>query len=202
MARAVAAKRQYLAREHRRQHLLETAAGLVEANGWGALTMISLADKAKVSRQLVYQHFESIDQLLADTMAHLLQEAYERVRELVRGDPENIDEIMLAAEKLTFDLPPARARALWQMMVAHNSADEATSRMSRRLRHLLTNLWAPTFSRSFALDARKSRGFTWMLMIGFWGLMQLVDDRELSRQEAMELSGWLMTKLRAAAAKK
>ncbi len=54
------AQRAYLARDDRRAALLDVAATVVETQGWPALSMISVAETAEVSRQLVYQHFTSV----------------------------------------------------------------------------------------------------------------------------------------------
>ncbi|HUP93212.1 MAG TPA: TetR/AcrR family transcriptional regulator [Solimonas sp.] len=190
-------KRQYLARDDRRLALLDVAASVVETQGWSALTMISVADTAKVSRQLIYQHFSSIDELMADTMAHLLQDAYEHVRAHIGGDPDDLPQMMSFAENLTFDLPPARARALWQMMTAHNSGNAETTRMSRRLRHLLTKLWTPLVGRAFELDEANSHAVVWMLIMAFWGGLQLVDDGEISRDNMTKLFGWMIERMRS-----
>lgn len=81
MAAACAAKkRNYLAKDNRRLALLETAVVVVEKHGSPALSMISVAEQARVSRQLMYQHFESLDQLMTETMTHIFREGYERVR--------------------------------------------------------------------------------------------------------------------------
>jgi hypothetical protein len=55
--RATQEKRPYLGKDDRRKSLLNAAAELVEEAGWGVLNMSALADRAGVSRQLVYQHF-------------------------------------------------------------------------------------------------------------------------------------------------
>lgn len=193
-------KRQYLAKDERRLALLDVAAALVEQQGWQALTMISVADAAKVSRQLIYQHFASIDELMADTMAHLLRDAYEHLRSNLKGDPGKLPQLVSFAENLTLDLPPARARALWQMMTAHNSGSVETNRMSRRLRHLLTKLWSPMVSKAFELDARDGDALVWMLIMGFWGGLQLVDDGEIEREDITQLFSWMIERLRTGAA--
>ena len=192
-------KRTYLAKDHRRRALLETAARVVEQQGWPALSMISVADQAKVSRQLVYQHFESLDQLMAETMTQVFREMYESLRESIKRNPGNIADLTLFAERMTFDMSPGRTRALWQMITATYSESAETSRMSRRLRHLLTNLWAPTTKDAFGLGDRESRALTWMLHMAFWGAHQLVDDGDIDRESASKLFLWMITQIQAGA---
>lgn len=197
MAGKAAKKRSYLAKDDRRTALLKTAAEVVEKHGWPALSMISVAEHAKVSRQLVYQHFASLDQLMAETMTEIFREMYERMRESIRQNPTNITDLTMFAERMTFNLSPGRTRALWQMITATYSESAEASRMSRRLRHLLTNLWAPTTRDAFGLPERDTRALVWMLHMAFWGAHQLVDEGEIDRESASKLFLWMLTQIQA-----
>ncbi|HUR40536.1 MAG TPA: TetR/AcrR family transcriptional regulator [Verrucomicrobiae bacterium] len=192
-------KRGYLAKDARHEALLKTAAAVVEKHGWPALSMISVAEHAKVSRQLVYEHFSSVDQLMTETMSQIFRELYERMRETIRGNPRNLADLTRFAERLTFDLSPGRTRALWQMITATYSGSAESTRMSRRLRHLLTNLWTPTTRDAFGLPDRDSRALTWMLHMAFWGAHQLVDEGEMDRAGASKLFLWMVTQIQAGA---
>lgn len=196
MARAVK-KRSYLAKDDRRQALLATAAEVVEKQGWQALSMISVADRAGVSRQLIYQHFESLDQLMTETMTHIFRESFERVREAIRGNTTNLDTLARASEELAFNSSPGRARALWQMITASYSDSPETARMSRRLRHLLTNLWMPVADEAFGLKDSDARVIIWMLHMAFWGAHQLVDENEVDRAGAMRMFSWMLAQIQA-----
>ena len=190
-------KRTYLAKDDRRNALVEAAAGVVEKNGWGALSMIAVADHAKVSRQLVYEHFSSVDQLFTETMSQIFRDAFEHVREAIQRNHGNIAGMAEAAESLTFEMSPGRARALWQMITATYSDSAETARMSRRLRHLLVNLWAPVANEAFGLAHREGRALVWMLHMAFWGAHQLVDEGELDRETAIKLFTWMITQIQA-----
>jgi AcrR family transcriptional regulator len=197
MAGKAAKKRSYLAKDDRRTALLKTAAEVVEKHGWPALSMIAVAEHAKVSRQLVYQHFASLDQLMAETMTEIFREMYESMRESIRQNPTNITDLTMFAERMTFNLSPGRTRALWQMITATYSESAEASRMSRRLRHLLTNLWAPTTRDAFGLPERETRALVWMLHMSFWGAHQLVDEGEIDRESASKLFLWMLTQIQA-----
>lgn len=197
MAAARAKKRSYLAKDDRRAALLKTAAEVVEKHGWPGLSMIAVAEQARVSRQLIYQHFESLDQLMAETMTEIFRELYESMRESIRSNPGNITDLTLFAERMTFNLSPGRTRALWQMITATYSDSAEASRMSRRLRHLLTNLWLPTTRDAFGLPERETRALIWMLHMAFWGTHQLVDEGEIAREDASRLFLWMLTQIQA-----
>lgn len=188
-------KRTYLARDDRRQALLDIAARVVEERGWPALSMISVAETGGVSRQLVYQHFASVDELVADTLTHLFRGRYEGIRGTIEGNPDNLAQLIRLVETQTFDEPPARVRALWQMLTATYSDNAETARTGTRLRHLLIKLWTPTVSRQFGLDERESQALVWMLHMAFWGAHQLVEEGELSRKTATELFTWMVMRL-------
>lgn len=194
------AKRAYLAKDDRHDALLEAAAEVVEKQGWQALSMISVSEHAHVSRQLVYAHFASVDELMTQTMSHIFRDGYERIRETISRSTAsgNLADMTAAAGRLTFaELSPGRIRALWQMMTATWSQSAETSRMSRRLRHLITNLWTPIARDSMGLDEPSSRAVIWMLNMAFWGAHHLVDDGELDRDTAMRLFNWMIVQLQA-----
>jgi AcrR family transcriptional regulator len=188
-------KRAYLARDERRLALLDVAASVVEQQGWPALSMISVAETAKVSRQLVYQHFTSVDELMADTMSHLFRDRYETIRSSISSNPTDLRQLMQMVDQQTFDENPGRVRALWQMITATYSDNAETSRMGRRLRHLLTKLWEPMLAQRLDFNAAQIQAMVWMLQMAFWGAHQLVHDGEISRKGANELFVWMLARL-------
>ena len=194
-AKAASLKRAYLARDDRRVALLDVAATVVETQGWPALSMMAVAEAAQVSRQLVYQHFASVDELMADTMSHLFRSRYENIRRSIGAAGNDLVGLVRIVEHETFAENPARVRALWQMITATYSDNAETSRMGRRLRHLLTNLWTPLLMRQLDLKEPQARALTWMLHMAFWGAHQLEHDGELSRKSANELFTWMLVKL-------
>jgi AcrR family transcriptional regulator len=198
----VAKKRGYLAKDDRHKALVETAAAVVEKDGWQALSMITVAEHAQVSRQLVYEHFDSVDQLMTETMSQIFRDAYESTRESIQRGAGNIVDLLEQSERMTFDMPPGRIRALWQMITGTYSDNPETARMSRRLRHLLTNMWSPVANDAFGLDPREGRALIWMLHMAFWGAHQLVDEKEVDRATATRLFAWLVTQLQAGAVMK
>lgn len=188
-------KRAYLARDDRRAALLDVAATVVVEQGWPALSMISVAETAQVSRQLVYQHFASVDELMADTMSHLFRDRFEHIRESIQANSRDLAALVRIVGQQTFDEKPGHVRALWQMITATYSDNAETSRMGRRLRHLLTNLWSPIIKQQLACSTEQSQAIAWMLHMSFWGAHQLVHDGEMSRKSADDLFTWMLMRL-------
>lgn len=190
-----APKRAYLSRDERRTALLDVAAAVVESQGWQALSMISVAEAAKVSRQLIYQHFASVDELMAGTMSHLFRNRYESIRSGIAENPTDLFALLRLVEEQTFGDSPERVRALWQMLTATYSDNVEARRMGQRLRHLLTKMWAPFMQQRLGLDEKRAQALSWMLNMAFWGAHQLVEEGELSRSAALELFNGLLLSL-------
>lgn len=187
------AKRPYLAREQRRQHLLDTAAQIVEEQGWDRLSMSALAQQASTSRQLVYQHFDSLEDLMLATGTHIFEQVYLQTRETIAAGDKDIMSVLAEAQRLTLDLPPGRARALWQIIAAAFPSGHELNRFGRRIRHLITNLWRPALAREFDLEDDVAGDIAWMLVMAFWGGHRLVEDGELSKDQAMERLNWMLS---------
>jgi AcrR family transcriptional regulator len=190
-----ARKRAYLARDNRRQALLDVAAKVVEERGWQGLSMISVAEAGKVSRQLVYQHFKSVDELIADTLTHLFSGQYLALRQTIAENPDDLASLVRLAESITFDQPPGRTRALWQMITATYSSDAQTTAIGTRLRHLITKMWLETVRQHFELDEPRARALAWMLSMALWGAHQVVTEGDLDRASAIELYTWMVQRL-------
>jgi AcrR family transcriptional regulator len=193
--KAPVAKRAYLSKQSRRQALLDIAAKVVEQRGWQGLSMIAVAETGKVSRQLVYQHFQSVDELIADTLTHLFAGQYQALRKTIAEHPNDLVSLIRLAEAQTFDDRPGRTRALWQMLTATYSGDVQTTATGTRLRHLITKMWADTVRQRFNLDEPRARGLAWMLSMALWGTHQLVMEGDLDRKTATELFTWMVLRL-------
>jgi AcrR family transcriptional regulator len=61
-------------REKARNHILESAYAVISVTPFSALTMMSFADAAKISRQTLYKYFGTIDSIIFALKAKLSQE--------------------------------------------------------------------------------------------------------------------------------
>ena len=193
-------KRPYLARDERRRLLLDIAAELVEEQGWDKLNMSALATRASTSRQLVYQHFDSLEDLMVTTGTHIFQQVYVQTRDTIEHREKDIVSVLAQAQRITLDLPAGRARALWQVVAAAFPAEHELTRFGRRMRHLITKLWQPAVAEAFGLDDEQASSVTWMLIMAFWGGYRLVEDGELTKDQAVERLNWMVTNLTAGVA--
>lgn len=188
-------KRAYLSRDLRRQTLLEVAANIVEREGWTALTMSALAEQGGTSRQLIYQHFPSLEKLLADTSWHIFTDTMLGTKASIAAHPTNLAEAVAAAEAVTLDLPPGRADALWQLIAGTASATEELEQMRRGMREVITGMWTPLVRKELGLKEADAKAYAWMMVIAFWGMRQLVRDGDVSRTRGVKLFTQMVERL-------
>lgn len=192
MSGSQSGKRSYLSRSRRREVLIQAAATLVESRGWQALTMVSLAREVGVSRQLVYQHFASVDQLMVATLNYIFQDVYEQTRDVVLAAGErDLAETIASIQRISMDIPDGRARALWQAISAAGTGDSQIAAVSRRLRHLLVKTTQPLLEAALGISPQQAGPLIWMLIVSFWGIRQMKDAGELGREDALQLHAWL-----------
>lgn len=180
-------KRAYLSRDKRRQALLDVASGIVEREGWTALTMSALAERGGTSRQLVYQHFPSLEKLLADTAWHIFEGTMQKTRASVAAHPSNLTEAAKAAESFTLDLPAGRGDALWQLIAGTAVSTPELEKIRHNLRQMIGGVWAPLVRKQLDLSASDARAYSWMAVMAFWGMRQLIRDGEINRTRGVRL---------------
>ena len=103
--------RPYLAAAQRRDQLLDAAGRLVRTGGWAALSMQGLAVAAGVSRQLVYEHFATAEELQLATLNHLFERAYASTRAIAAAGA-GVAETVRRGFQLFLDLPAEERQAL------------------------------------------------------------------------------------------
>ena len=188
-------KRAYLSRDKRRQTLLDVASTIVEQQGWAALTMSALADHGGTSRQLVYQHFPSLEKLLGDTAWHIFQGTMHDTQASVAAHPSNLGEAARASEAFTLDLPPGRGDALWQLVAGTAASTPELEKIRHNLRQIIVGLWAPLVRKQLGLNPADARAYAWMAVMSFWGMRQLIRDGEVSRSRGVRLFGEFLDRL-------
>src|SRR5699024_5838564 len=123
---------------------------------------------------------------------HIFQDVYEGTRNVVReGDPRDIPEAIAAMQRISMDIPEGRARALWQAISAAGTGESEIAELSRHLRHLLIKTTRPMLEKALGISQEQAGPLAWMLIGSFWGARQMKDAGELSREEALQMHGWL-----------
>jgi AcrR family transcriptional regulator len=180
------APRPYLPAPQRHEQLLDTAGRLVRRGGWGALSMQGLAAAAGVSRQLVYEHFATADDLYLATLTHLFERVYASTDAIVRsGAP--IDDTVRRAFTVLLDLPAEERRALRALAMEADPGRRSLARARTRLRGRIAALWVPYVRRQTGVSEAESAALAWMLTTAAWGLSDTIGDGTLERSRAVEL---------------
>lgn len=185
VTRAARIKRPYLDREDRRKSLLNAAAELVEESGWGVLNMSALADKAGVSRQLVYQHFPNLESLLGATAWSIFNDTMQGTALAISSNPDDLKQAIRAAVFVSLDMPAGKGDALWQLIAGSglNSPELETIRLG--IRGVILKLWVPALRKAKRLDQPAATGLVWMVILSFWGIRQLIRDSVLTREQGI-----------------
>lgn len=179
--------RPYLNKTDRKKMLLDTAASIVDKRGWGALSMITLAEKASVSRQLLYQNFKSVGQLTENTADYMFEDLYSATQVVLSDNDNDIIQAIREAQAVLLTFPPGRVQALWNIISHNSSKEQHFAKISRRFRRLISNLYTPHIMKLMNLDKEQAGQTAWLLMMSFWGAQQLVNDKSISIEDATKL---------------
>lgn len=193
-------KRQYLSHENRRDMLLGVAAEMVESEGWAALSMSALAERAGTSRQLVYHHFPNLEALVAQTAWHIFNDVMEGTRASIAAHPGDLQDAVSSAEAVTLDMPTGRADALWQLIAGTAGDSPELDRIRRNIRTMISNAWMDPVQKRLDLDSESARIVSWISIMGFWGMRQLVRDGAISRERGIAVFNDVIRRVEAGTA--
>ena len=180
------APRSYLPAPERRQQLLETAGSLVRRVGWTGLSMQGLAAAAGVSRQLVYEHFTTADDLYVATLVHLFERAYASTEAIVRSG-KTVEDTVRQAMVVFLDLPAEERRALRALAMETDPGRPSLARARTRLRARIAGLWVEYVRARTGAAEAESTALAWMLTTALWGLADAIADGTISRADATAL---------------
>lgn len=179
-------KRAYLSKEKRKAQLVEAAASLVEERGWSVLNMSTLADEVGVSRQLVYQHFPSLESLLTTTAQSIFNDTMQGTIAAISANQDDLAEAIKAASFVSLDLPKGRGDALWQMIAGMNSGLPELEAIRCAIRDLVINIWTPLAQKQLGLELKPAQAKVWMMIMAFWGIRNMARDGLVTRDQAVE----------------
>lgn len=189
-------RRRNLKSGDRKKAIIRSAAELVEREGWERLNMSSLARHSGITRQLIHLHFAKLEDLVLETAVHLFQDVQAQTLAAVSDYPGISEtELLLRGSAVTLDLPPGRAKALLRVITTAYSEQNELSDFARQVRRLVAELWAPAVARAYGLQADEAKHVSWLLVMAFWGAFHLIDDGELSKDEAIGRLDWMVKRI-------
>lgn len=178
-------KRAYLSKSKRKAQLIEAAALMVETKGWFALNMTTLADEIGVSRQLVYQHFPSLESLLTATAQAIFTDTMQGTVTAITLHQCNMAEAIKAASVVSLDLPQGKGDALWQMIAGLNLGLPELELIRCSIRDLVIQMWTPMARQQLGLEDGAAKSLVWMMIMAFWGIRNMARDGLISRDQAI-----------------
>ncbi len=173
--------RPYLRARDRHRQLLEAAAAIARREGLDRLSMTGVATQAGVSRQLVYEHFDNLPDLVAALLLDRFGELDTAVASAVAESEAKGLNAALAAARLILSRP-AEERHILRALLAHaGSPEHELNELAARLRTRTIDRWRPALQTG---DTPASRALVWALVNATLGLGDLVDAAEITVEQA------------------
>jgi len=187
-AAASAANKVRLPRDERRAQLLAAALEVFTAAGYHAAAMDEIADRAQVSKPVLYQHFPSkLDLYLAVLDLHIDALIFD-IQKAVSSTKDNADRVK-ATVTAYFDFITREGEAFRLLFESDmNVEPQVRERLNR-----MTYDCAAAFSAVIAIDTGLPKEASMMLAVGLIGTVQtsarhwLERDSKISREVADEL---------------
>ncbi len=189
-------KRRNLSAKDRKKAIVKSAAEMVDNEGWEALSISGLAKRSGITRQLIHIHFPKLQDLMVETATYLFQKTYlETIAASASYPQSSIQEVLSEGLGATLNLPPGRSKALLKVLSTPYSEGSDLSPFARSMRHLVTNIWAPSIAKAFELDLEAAKPMAWMLVMAFWGGFQLMDDGDSNKEKIIERYSWMIHRM-------
>jgi AcrR family transcriptional regulator len=117
-----------------RTRLLTAAAGVLGEQGYGAMSMRAIADRAGVRLSLVHYHFGSKHGLMEALLDHLTEGLLERQQAMWQDGRSFAEQWRTACDFLREDVRSGYVRTLWEIWAA-GLADPALAKRWRETQH-------------------------------------------------------------------
>ncbi len=181
-----------LSRSARRAQLLVAARDVFAAQGYHAAAMDDIAEKAGVSKPVLYQHFPGKLELYRALLTTYADELVDRVQKAIGGTSVN-EERVQAAVSAYFDFVAGEGHAYRLVFESDLRGEpEAAAVVDSALRRCIDSV-ASAVTTDAGLDAPRAR----LLAVGLVGLSQVAaqywldSDQRVPRDEAVALMSGL-----------
>ncbi len=182
-----------LPRDERRAILLSAALEVFTAAGYHSAAMDEIADRANVSKPVLYQHFPSkLDLYLAVLDVHIDSLVFE-IQKAIASTPDNANRVKATVEAY-FNFIEKEGEAFRLLFESDMSVEPAVRQRLDRM----TYDCAAAVSAIISIDTGLPKEAAMLLGVGMTGYVQvsarhwLERDSKLSREQAVELVQNLM----------
>lgn len=145
----------------RREQLLDVAGAILAGEGYRALTMERLAQRAGVSKGLGYVYFGNVEAVAIALHEREVGALFRRVEEAMRG-ATGLEERLRRAVRAYLDVVGERG-ALLGVLQAHLARSRRERRGRRRLRRFL-RFWAAEIEGAYGLPAARAEALAGMML--------------------------------------
>jgi AcrR family transcriptional regulator len=178
-------RRRRLPPDDRRRQLLDLAARVLAQHGIERLQVSDLAERAGVSRPLVYRMFRTRQLLVRALLEDFAREVTERFQAaLMRTLPGSIETITRAFVEASCDAITAKGAGPWLLFDAR-AADTETARIGREIFARLLAPWQEQLASFIGVPPRRARNHLWVIVAAGRAALEGWIDGALSRAEAV-----------------
>ncbi|KJK44664.1 TetR family transcriptional regulator [Lentzea aerocolonigenes] len=177
-----------LPRTARRAQLLAAAQDVFVANGYHAAAMDEIAERAGVSKPVLYQHFPGKLELYMALLESHVDELVGRVRTAIASSPDNKLRVR-AAVAAFYDFVDGEGQAFRMVFESDLRSEPAVQEAVERATTDSVDAITDTITADAGLDPERAR----LLAVGLVGLSQvtarswLADNRRVPKEDAVAL---------------
>jgi AcrR family transcriptional regulator len=169
----------------RRRQLLDEAARILTEQGIEHLQITEVAERAGVSRPLVYRQFPTRNALvraLLEDFAALVNERFHRA--LLRALPGTVESITTAFVQASCDAIEQRGAGPWQLLDARGM-DPELSRLGREIFAGLLGSWHAELAGFIGATPKRAKSLLWVIVAAGRAALDGWIEGGLTRAEAV-----------------
>lgn len=184
-----------LPRDARRAQLLEAAQHVFVHNGYHAAAMDDIAERAGVSKPVLYQHFPGKLELYLALLETHGNDLVRRVRQAIESTPDNKQRVRAAVGAL-YEFVDGEGQAFRLVFESDLRGEPAVEKAVESALSSCIDAVAEAVTADAGLDADRAR----LLAVGLVGLSHVTarywldEQRSISREEAVNLMSTLAWK--------
>ncbi|ALG14648.1 TetR family transcriptional regulator [Kibdelosporangium phytohabitans] len=179
-----------MSRADRRRQLLDSASEIIRAGGTNALTLVTLADRAGVSRPVVYDHFGTREGLLVELYRDYDQTIVSTMREALRERARSLGAVASVLSTAYVDAV-VHAGEECEEVVAALSGSPETRQVLRESREFYVTEFRQALEPYARLDLPALTG----MFSAVDGLARAAADHRISRDDAIATASLVVRRL-------
>ncbi|QWF80037.1 HTH-type transcriptional regulator BetI [Amycolatopsis sp. CA-230715] len=174
-----------MSRADRRRQLLATASDIIRSDGTNSLSLVSLAERAGVSRPIAYDHFTSREGLLMALYRDYDEQLARTIREALRERSKSVDDVVSVLATAYVD-GVLTAGAECDEVYAALAGSPETRDFLRRSREFYVEEFRTALAPHVALSAKGDLALLTGILSAVEGVAREASAGRLSRADAID----------------